>query len=239
MYYNILGDVCATPKSYSIAIDISMTSHQSLAPLSGRIETILSQLQQVYPNATYELDWETPLELLVATILAAQCTDERVNQVTKTLFPKYPNAAAYAAAELSELEQDLKQTGFYRKKAQTVQNVCQVLLERFDGAVPQTMERLVELPGVARKTANVVLNCAFSVPSGVIVDTHVARVSQRMGLSGQKNPDKIEQDLMKLVPQSDWIFFGPAMVLHGRYTCTASNPQCSQCKLVDVCEQKI
>lgn len=151
MYYNICGDVCITPKSYSIAIAISMTSNQSLASLSSRIETILSQLQQVYPNATYELDWETPLELLVATILAAQCTDERVNQVTKTLFPKYPNAAAYAAAELAELE----------------------------------------------------------------------------------------QDLMKLVPQSEWIFFGPAMVLHGRYTCTASNPQCSQCKLFDVCEQKI
>ncbi len=239
MYYNICGDVCITPKSYSISIDISMTSHQLSAPLSERIEIIVDKLKQTHPNATYELDWENPLQLLIGTILAAQCTDERVNRVTKSLFPKYPTAAAYAAAELSELEQDLKPTGFYRKKAQTVQNVCQVLLERFDGEVPQTMAQLVELPGVARKTANVVLNCAFSIPSGVIVDTHVARVSQRMGLSGQKNPDKIEQDLMKLVPQSEWVFFGPAMVLHGRYTCTASNPQCSQCVLIDVCEQKL
>jgi endonuclease III len=239
MYYNICSDVCITPKSYSIAIDISMTSNQSLAPLSSRIETIVAKLNQTHPNATYELDWENPLQLLIGTILAAQCTDERVNQVTKTLFPKYPNAAAYAAADLSELEQDLKPTGFYRKKAQAVQNVCQVLLERSEGEVPQTMAQLVELPGVARKTANVVLNCAFKVPSGVIVDTHVARVSQRMGLSSQKNPDKIEQDLMKIVPQSEWICFGPAMVLHGRYTCTASNPQCSQCVLADTCEQKI
>lgn len=203
------------------------------------IEIILDRLKQSYPNATYELDWENPLQLLVATILAAQCTDERVNQVTKTLFPKYPNALAYAEADILELEQDLKPTGFYRKKAQAVQNVCQVLLERFGGEVPPTMEQLVTLPGVARKTANVVLNCAFNIPSGIIVDTHVARISPRMGLSIQKNADKIERDLMKLVPQSEWTFFGPAMVLHGRYTCTAQNPQCSECIVKSICPKKI
>jgi endonuclease III len=203
------------------------------------IEIILDRLKQSYPNATYELDWENPLQLLVATILAAQCTDERVNQVTKTLFPKYPNAGAYAEADILELEQDLKPTGFYRKKAQAVQNVCQVLLERFGGEVPPTMEQLVTLPGVARKTANVVLNCAFNIPAGIIVDTHVARISPRMGLSTQKNADKIERDLMKLVPQSEWTFFGPAMVLHGRYTCTAQNPQCSECIVKSICPKKI
>jgi endonuclease III len=203
------------------------------------IEIILDRLKQSYPNATYELDWENPLQLLVATILAAQCTDERVNQVTKTLFPKYPNALAYAEADILELEQDLKPTGFYRKKAQAVQNVCQVLLERFGGEVPPTMEQLVTLPGVARKTANVVLNCAFNIPAGIIVDTHVARISPRMGLSTQKNADKIERDLMKLVPQSEWTFFGPAMVLHGRYTCTAQNPQCSECIVKSICPKKI
>jgi endonuclease III len=203
------------------------------------IEIMLDRLKQSYPNATYELDWDNPLQLLVATILAAQCTDERVNQVTKTLFPKYPNATAYAEADILELEQDLKPTGFYRKKAQSVQSVCQVLLERFGGEVPPTMEQLVTLPGVARKTANVVLNCAFNVPSGIIVDTHVARISPRMGLSTQKNADKIERDLMKLVPQSEWTFFGPAMVLHGRYTCTAQNPQCSECIVESICPKKI
>jgi endonuclease III len=217
-----------------------MTDNQSLSdPVHQRIETIVDRLKQSYQNATYELDWDNPLQLLVATILAAQCTDERVNQVTKTLFPKYPNAAAYAEADILELEQDLKPTGFYRKKAQAVQSVCQVLLERFEGEVPPTMEQLVTLPGVARKTANVVLNCAFNIPSGIIVDTHVARIGPRLGLSTQKNADKIERDLMKLVPQSEWTFFGPAMVLHGRYTCTAKDPQCSNCTLESVCPKNI
>lgn len=201
------------------------------------IETILNQLKKSHPNAKYELDWETPLQLLVATILAAQCTDERVNKVTKTLFVKYANAQAYAQADILELEQDIKPTGFYRKKAETIQSVCQELVKRFGGEVPQTMEEMVSLPGVARKTANVVLNTAFNLPTGVIVDVHVARVSQRMGLSKKKVPEKIEQNLMELVPQSEWTFFGPAMVLHGRYTCTAKNPNCSECPFEDICEK--
>jgi endonuclease-3 len=208
-------------------------------PLDKRVEKIVTELKQVYPNATYELDWDTPLQLMVGTILAAQCTDERVNKVTKTLFPKYPNAQAFADADILELEEDLKPTGFYRKKAETVKSVCQALVERFDGEVPQTMAEMVTLPGIARKTANVILNCAFNIPSGVIVDTHVFRVSQRIGLSAQKNPDKTEQDLMNIVPQDEWIFFGPAMVLHGRYTCTAKSPKCSECVVASVCEQNI
>jgi endonuclease-3 len=201
------------------------------------INTILNKLKQSYPNARYELNWETPLQLLVATILAAQCTDERVNEVTKTLFAKYPNAQAYMQADIVELEQDIKPTGFYRNKAKTIKNLCQALVERFDGEVPQTIQDMVTLPGVARKTANVVLNTAFKIPSGIIVDTHVARVSQRMGLTKRKTPETIEQELMKLVPQEEWMFWGPAFVLHGRYTCTAKNPKCSECTLQDMCQK--
>ncbi|MUG92118.1 endonuclease III [Scytonema sp. UIC 10036] len=201
------------------------------------IETILNKLKQTYPNAKYELDWETPLQLLVATILAAQCTDERVNKVTKTLFPKYPTAQAYADADILELEEDLKPTGFYRNKAKTVKSMCQDLVERYGGEVPKTMDELVTLPGVARKTANVVLNSAFNTPSGIIVDTHVARVSQRLGLTKRKTPETIEQELMQLVPQEEWTFWGPAVVLHGRYTCISKKPKCAECVLNNVCEK--
>ncbi len=201
------------------------------------VETILKELEQKYPNAKYELDWETPLQLLVATILAAQCTDERVNRVTKSLFPKYPDARAYAEADLSELEEDVKPTGFYKNKAKTVQNVCQALVNRFDGEVPKTIQELITLPGVARKTANVVLNTAFDIASGVIVDTHVARVTQRLGLTKTDKPEQIEVDLMRLVPKEKWTFWGPAMVLHGRYTCTAKKPKCEECILESVCQK--
>ena len=201
------------------------------------VEAILKELEQKYPNAKYELDWETPLQLLVATILAAQCTDERVNRVTKSLFPKYPDARAYAEADLSELEEDVKPTGFYKNKAKTVQNVCQALVNRFDGEVPKTIQELITLPGVARKTANVVLNTAFNIASGVIVDTHVARVTQRLGLTRTDKPEQIEVDLMRLVPQEKWTFWGPAMVLHGRYTCTAKKPKCEECMLEGVCQK--
>src|SRR3954469_339946 len=190
------------------------------------LPVILARLHEKYPGARYELDYETPVQLLVATILAAQCTDERVNQVTAYLFKKYPDAKAYAEADLAELEEDLKPTGFYRQKARTVQEVCKALVEKHAGEVPVSMEEMVELPGVARKTANVVLNNAFQLPTGVIVDTHVQRVSQRMGLTDQKKPEKIEIDLMNMVPKEEWVFFGPAMVLHGRYTCTFHNPAC-------------
>jgi endonuclease-3 len=199
------------------------------------IDELIGRLRQIYPEARYELNWSTPTQMLVATILAAQCTDERVNAVTATLFVDYPDAAAFAAADRATLEEALRPTGFYKQKAKSVQETCQALLDRFGGEVPQTVAELVTLPGVARKTANVVLNTCFGIPSGIIVDTHVARVSQRMGLSGQRDPDRIEQDLMDRVPEDEWTYFGPAMVLFGRYTCTAKKPACGACPMRDLC----
>jgi endonuclease-3 len=198
-------------------------------------KTLLARLHEAHPGARYELNWKTPFELLVATILAAQCTDERVNRVTATLFQKYRGPQALADADTAELEEDLKPTGFYKQKTKSVQAMSRALLEKFGGEVPQTIEELITLPGVARKTANVVLNTAFNLASGVIVDTHVARVSQRMGLTKKDKPEEIEKDLMKLVPQAEWTFFGPATVLHGRYTCTARKPKCDACPMNDIC----
>jgi endonuclease-3 len=198
-------------------------------------KTLLTRLHEAHPDARYELDWTTPFELLVATILAAQCTDERVNRVTATLFQKYRGPQAFADADTAELEEDLKPTGFYKQKTKSVQAMSRELLAKFGGEVPRTVEELTTLPGVARKTANVVLNTAFNLASGIIVDTHVARVSQRMGLSKKEKPEEIEKDLMKLVPQDEWTFFGPATVLHGRYTCTARKPKCDACPMSDIC----
>ncbi|NBD14075.1 MULTISPECIES: endonuclease III [Corallococcus] len=199
------------------------------------VPVVLERLREKYPDAKYELNWNTPFELLVATILAAQCTDERVNRVTAELWKKYDGPQALADADTAELEEDLKPTGFYKQKTKTVQAMSRALLDAFHGKVPPRMEDLVTLPGVARKTANVVLNTAFQQASGIIVDTHVARVSQRLGLSKQEKPEAIEADLMKLVPKDDWTFFGPAVVLHGRYTCVAKKPKCAECVLDDVC----
>ncbi len=199
------------------------------------IATILEKLRAEHPNPRYELNWKDPLQLLVATILAAQCTDERVNQVTPALFARYPNAQSYADANAAELEEYVKPTGFYRNKAKAIQNACRALVEHFGGEVPSTMKEMVTLPGVARKTANVVLTNAFAEPSGVIVDSHAARVCQRLGLSKQEKPDRIEEDLMALVPQKEWIFFGNALVLHGRYVCTNRAPKCTDCVLNDLC----
>ena len=198
-------------------------------------KTVLTRLHTAHPDARYELNWSTPFELLVATVLAAQCTDERVNRVTATLFAKYPGPRAFADADTAALEEDLRPTGFYKQKTKAVQALSRALLEHFGGEVPRTVEQLTTLPGVARKTANVVLNTAFHLPSGIIVDTHVVRVSQRLGVTKKKKPEDIEQEWMKLVPQSEWTFFGPAMVLHGRYTCTARKPKCDACPLSDVC----
>jgi len=203
------------------------------------VAIILRRLRQKYPEARYALDWSTPLELLVATILAAQCTDERVNRLTPALFARYPDARAYAEADTAQLEEAVRPSGYYRNKAKAIQAACSALVARFGGQVPRSMAELCSLPGVARKTANVVLNTAFDLPSGVIVDTHVARVSQRMGLSRKPDADAIEGDLMRLVPEREWTFFGPAMVLHGRYTCTARAPQCGACMLADVCEKRL
>ncbi|WP_163997507.1 endonuclease III [Pyxidicoccus caerfyrddinensis] len=200
-----------------------------------KVSVVLERLHATHPDARYELNWSTPFELLVATILAAQCTDERVNRVTATVFPKYPSPRALADADTAALEEDLKPTGFFKQKTKSVQAMSRALLEDFGGEVPRTVDELVTLPGVARKTANVVLNTAFDLPSGIIVDTHVARVSQRMGLTKHDKPDVIEEDLMKLVPREQWTFFGPATVLHGRYTCTAKKPKCEECVFKDFC----
>lgn len=199
------------------------------------IDVFLDRLRQAYPNARYELNWSTPVQMLVATILAAQCTDERVNAVTATLFPRYPDARAFASADRAELEEMVRPTGTYRQKAKAIQEACQVLVDQYDGELPQTIEALVRLPGVARKTANVVLATCFDIPSGVIVDTHVIRLSGRIGFSQASKPEDIERDLMRLIPQDQWTFFGPALILLGRYVCTAKRPDCQNCVMQDIC----
>jgi endonuclease-3 len=193
------------------------------------------RLRQTYPDATCSLDFTTPLELLVATILAAQCTDERVNQVTATLFKKYRTAQDYASASLPELEQDLRQINFYRNKAKHIREACAILVARYGGQVPQTMQALLSLPGVARKTANVVLGNAFGLVQGVIVDTHVKRISQRLGLTSSDDPVRAEQELMKKLPRQDWLDFTHLLIYHGRAVCQARKPLCHQCILVDLC----
>jgi endonuclease-3 len=199
------------------------------------LPAILKRLRAEYPDPRYELNWENPLQLLVATILAAQCTDERVNQVTPALFAKYPDAKAYADADPAELEQDVRPTGFYRNKAKAIRSACRALVDHFGGEMPSTMEEMLTLPGVARKTANVVLTNAFREPSGIVVDSHAARVSQRLGLTVQEKPERIEEDLLAAVPKEDWIFFGNALVLHGRYVCTNRAPKCAECVLQVLC----
>jgi endonuclease III len=208
-------------------------------PISAEIKQYATKIAKIlrehYPNAKCELDFQTPLQLLIATILSAQCTDERVNLVTKGLFVKYPDLAAYANAPLKELERDIQSTGFYHNKAKSIQSCCQSLLERYDGQVPQDIEKLIELPGIGRKTANVVLGTVFGVASGIVVDTHVTRVSQRLGLTQEKNPEKIEKDLLGQFPQKEWIAISNRMVHHGRYVCTARKPQCNNCPLGSIC----
>ncbi len=199
------------------------------------VHQILHGLHELYPDADCELRYENPLQLLVATILAAQSTDVRVNQVTETLFEKYPTVADYAAADPAVFEQDIRSTGFYRNKTRMVLGAARRLVEEYGGEVPDTMEDLVTLPGVARKTANVVLGTALGKPLGVVVDTHVRRLSQRLGLSSQKNPDKIEKELMETLPREEWIFAAHALILHGRRVCKARKPRCAECDLVSVC----
>jgi endonuclease-3 len=202
---------------------------------TAKIGPILSRLDQHYPNVHVTLDFANPLELLVATILSAQCTDERVNKVTPSLFQKYPDAAAYAQAPLEELERDIYQTGFYRNKAKSLKALGQALAGQFGGKVPASLEELVKLPGIGRKTANVVLGNAFGIP-GIVVDTHCGRVSQRLGLTKAKDPVKIEFDLMALVPKERWTKFSLQLIWHGRAVCTAKSPQCPQCPLLPYCD---
>ncbi|HEV7889742.1 MAG TPA: endonuclease III, partial [Pyrinomonadaceae bacterium] len=192
-------------------------------------------LKKEYPDARCSLDHTSPLELLVATILSAQCTDERVNLVTADLFRKYRTWEDYASAPSGELERDIHSTGFFRNKAKSIQGACRMIGERHGGRVPDSMEELLELPGVARKTANVVLGNAYGIASGVVVDTHVARLSERLGLSAEKQPEKIERDLAVLVPESDWIIFPHLLIAHGRKVCKARTPLCAECPVAKLC----
>jgi endonuclease III len=200
-----------------------------------RVNEIVARLHQAYPDAKCSLDFTTPLELLVATILAAQCTDERVNMVTKALFQKYQSAKDYANAPLSQLEQDLKQINFYRNKAKNIQAMATILVARYSGQVPQTMRELTALPGAARKTANVVLGNAFGKVEGVIVDTHANRISRRLGLTTSDDPVVVEQQLMKVVDRKDWLDYTHLLIYHGRAICQARKPLCQQCTLLDLC----
>ena len=196
---------------------------------------ILIRLKRLYPHAPCSLDYTTTLELMVATILSAQCTDERVNLVTPALFAAYPDVHAFAEADLADLERLVKSTGFYRNKAKNIRAACQRIVAEFGGEVPPRMEDLVTLPGVARKTANVVLAHGFAINAGVTVDTHVKRLSQRLGLTKFTDPIKIERDLIKLLPQPDWENWSIRLVYHGRAVCNARNPNCGGCVLADLC----
>lgn len=200
-----------------------------------RAGEIVTLLRQDYPDARCSLNFTTPLELLVATVLSAQCTDERVNAVTASLFSKYRSAAEYAAAPPEVLEQDIKSTGFYRNKAKHIRAAAQMLVDQYGGEVPRTMQALLTLPGVARKTANVVLGNAYGIVEGVVVDTHVARIAQRLGLTESDDPGRIEQDLMAVLPQEDWLDFSHLVIYHGRAICQARRALCEQCHLRALC----
>jgi endonuclease-3 len=199
------------------------------------IPRILHILDQMYPKAKCSLDFTNPLELLVATVLSAQCTDERVNQVTKSLFNKYRTAADYANAPPEELEDDIRSTGFFRNKAKSLKNCSAALVEKYQGEVPGSLEKLVKLPGIGRKTANVILGTAFKIP-GIVVDTHVGRISQRMGLTREQDPVKIEFDLMEIIPKDRWTTFSHQLIQHGRAICNARKPKCEKCPLLEHCD---
>jgi endonuclease-3 len=201
----------------------------------ARVQRIIAGLRAAYPDAHCELNFSNPLELLVATILSAQCTDKRVNLVTAELFQKYRTAKDYAEAPLADLERAIQSTGFFRNKARNIQACCRALVEQHGGAVPRTMEELHALDGVGRKTANVVLGNAFGVNVGVVVDTHVSRLASRLGLTKQTDPVKIERDLMKLVPQADWTLFSHWLIWHGRRRCAARKPDCAHCEIAPLC----
>lgn len=200
-----------------------------------RTESIAERLRQEYPEARCALQHENPFQLLVATILSAQCTDKRVNLVTPALFQRYPKPSAFAAAEVPELEELIRSTGFFRNKTRALKGLGQALVAEHDSKVPNSMEELRALPGVGRKTANVVLGNAFGIDEGIVVDTHVQRLSGRLGLSQHQNPEKIERDLMELVPRDDWTLWAHLLILHGRNVCRARRPLCDQCVLLDLC----
>jgi endonuclease-3 len=206
--------------------------------ITDRVSDIVRLLRKAYPRSRTALAFETPLQILMATILSAQCTDERVNKITPGLFQKYPDAAAFAGADRSELESDIRSTGFFRNKAKSIIGAARKIVADFGGEVPGTMAELVTLPGVARKTANIVLSSSFQRAEGIAVDVHVKRLSGRLGLSRQTVPEKIEQDLLKIVPKSAWLDFNYLLVNHGRAVCQARKPRCAECVLARLCPKK-
>lgn len=203
-----------------------------------RVAAILLKLDEAYPAATCELKHENAFQLLISTILSAQCTDVRVNQVTATLYKKYPTPEAFAYASPSELEQDIRPTGFFRNKTKSIMGASKAILEKFGGQVPRTMEEMLTLPGAARKTANVVLGTAFGIASGIVVDTHVMRISNRLDLTRNEDPKKIELDLMQVIPKERWIQFSHQIIWHGRRVCFARKPKCLECNLAKICYSK-
>lgn len=200
-----------------------------------RTEKIIEFLEKEYPNVKTALSYSNPLEILVATMLSAQTTDVAVNKVTKTLFKKYRTSEDYANADIKELEQDIHSTGFYHNKARNLQKCCQLLIEKFHSQVPKTMEELIELPGIARKTANIVLYNAYNIIAGIAVDTHVRRLSERLGLTRQKDQNKIEKDLMQITPKEKWMLLTDLLIFHGRQICIAKKPKCKACILNKIC----
>jgi endonuclease III len=212
-----------------------MTKPKTNAARRARVAVILEKLDEMYPNATCALTHRNPWELLVATILSAQCTDKRVNEVTPGLFAKYPTPQDFAAARQEVLADDIRSTGFFNNKAKSLIGAARKIVSEFGGKVPRTLEELITVPGAARKTANVVLGTAYGIAVGVVVDTHVQRVSRRLGLTKQTDPVKIEQDLMKIIPQNRWILFSHQIIHHGRALCIARKPRCAECKLNPVC----
>ncbi len=212
---------------------------ESRAKRAARTAEIVGRLHAGYPDADCALTYSSPWELLVATILSAQCTDERVNAETPALFARFPSPQSFAEADISEIEELVRRTGFFRNKARAIKESAIALVEEFDGRLPQTMEELLTLRGVARKTANVVLGTAFGIAAGVVVDTHVSRLSQRLGLTAKSDAPGIERDLMVLVDQPEWVFFGHALILHGRSVCKARRALCGECSLAEICPSAV
>lgn len=208
---------------------------QEMKDLRARASRIVRTLRRLYPNAECALNHGNPLELMIATILSAQCTDERVNLVTSALFRKYRSAEDFVGVPVEELEQDISSINFFRNKAKSIQGACRKIIDQYAGRVPESLEALIELPGVGRKTANVILGTAFGIPSGIVVDTHVSRLSQRLGLTTKKTPETIESDLIGIIPRRDWINFSHLLILHGRQVCKARKPDCAGCRAAADC----
>lgn len=227
-----------THPSFPLAVRFKRVPSARKLPLKTRAKKILGRLDVAYPAAQCALRHEDPLQLLVSTILSAQCTDERVNQVTPALFRKYRSAEDFAYADPKEFEQEIRPTGFFRAKTKSILGATKMLVEKFGGKVPRTMEEMLTLPGVARKTANVVLGTAFGIASGVVVDTHVSRLAGRLDLSREHDPKKIELDLMKIISPKKWIVFSHQLIWHGRLVCQARKPRCTECPLEDLCYSK-